>query len=354
MHSEHVQTPLVELVERTHSLQRRRDGDVSEFGELSEELRSFGSGEHSLTGVDDGSLGVGDEGGGALEGDGGGSGSVRARSRDDSSEGREIGSGRVGMGPSSGDGGAEDSSGDILGEIDENGYGSTTRGNLERFINSSRELGDVLDHDVPLGTAPRDTDDISLLESVGSDRGRCDLATEDHHRRSVGEGVLHRGDDIRRSWSTRDENDSGLSGNSSVSFGHVPSALLVAGKDKVEVLRVVDGVEDGENRSSWVPKDLVDFVSEHHFVEDLSSGEADEGGIHVIGGGLAGEGRGAGVVGGRGRRGLERESGCFSTVARRASAVILVSSRRSAVVVAAREACGVVEVRFQERGFPGT
>jgi len=47
----------------------------------------------------------------------------------------------------------------------------------------------------------------------------------------------------------RDETNSRLPRNPRISFGHVPSSLFVTGKDEVEVFRVVDGIEDGENGS---------------------------------------------------------------------------------------------------------
>lgn len=67
MHTQHVQTLVVELVESSQALHRRRDGYVPLLREASEEERSFGSGQHSLTCVDDRSLRLGDQVGGTLE-----------------------------------------------------------------------------------------------------------------------------------------------------------------------------------------------------------------------------------------------------------------------------------------------
>ena len=50
----------------------------------------------------------------------------------------------------------------------------------------------------------------------------------------------------------------------------------MARQDEVEMLRVVDGVEHGQNGPSRVAKDLLDIVSEHHFMEDLAPRETDE------------------------------------------------------------------------------
>ena len=54
------------------------------------------------------------------------------------------------------------------------------------------------------------------------------------------------------------------------------STLFVAGENEVEVGRVVDGIEDRENGTARIAKDVLDVVSEHHLVEDLTTGLADE------------------------------------------------------------------------------
>jgi len=66
----------------------------------------------------------------------------------------------------------------------------------------------------------------------------------------------------------------------------MPCTLLVAREDEVEVGRIVDGVEHGEDRTARVSEHLLDPMAEHHLVEDLASGETDEGVVEgCIGGG---------------------------------------------------------------------
>ena len=68
----------------------------------------------------------------------------------------------------------KDSSGDVFGEIDENGSWSTGGGDLEGFVDSTGEFRDVLDHDVPFGAGARDSDNVGFLEGVGTDGGGGD------------------------------------------------------------------------------------------------------------------------------------------------------------------------------------
>lgn len=307
MHSEHVKTALVEFVERSESLQRRRDGDVAPLTEALKECGSLGRREHALSGVDDRLLGVGDEVRGLLErgvGDGSGVGAGGGGGGVGAVAGGEGPLGELGVEVLGGDGLAKDTGGDVLGEVDEDGSRAARGSDLKRLVDPARELSDVLDHDVPLGATARDADDIGLLERVGSNRARRDLTAEDDEGSSVREGVLHGRDHVRRSGSRGNEDDSRLAGDASVSLGHVSSALLVTGEDKVKVGRVVDGVKNGEDRSSGVAKDLVDLVTEHHLVKDLSAREADEGGVKLFAGRIASERRGGGSGGRRGS--LER------------------------------------------------
>lgn len=183
--------------------------------------------------------------------------------------------------------GSQDGSSNILGQIDENGTGSAGSSNLKGLVDSSGELSNVLDHDVPLGARSGDADNIGLLEGVSADNGGQDLTGEDNHGGTIGKSVLHGGDDVGGTGARGDENDTGLTRGSSVALGHVAGTLLVSREHKVEVLRVVNGVKDGENGSTGVTEDSVDVVSQHHLVEDLSSRHSDEGLVHVSVGSLS-------------------------------------------------------------------
>jgi len=68
----------------------------------------------------------------------------------------------------------EDTGGDVFGEIDENGSWSTRGGDLEGFVDSSREFRDVLDHDVPFGAGAGDSNHVGFLEGIGTDGGGGD------------------------------------------------------------------------------------------------------------------------------------------------------------------------------------
>ena len=41
----------------------------------------------------------------------------------------------------------------------------------------------------------------------------------------------------------------------------MPCSLLMTGEDEVEMLGIVDGVEDRQNSSSWISKDMLYVIS---------------------------------------------------------------------------------------------
>lgn len=51
----------------------------------------------------------------------------------------------------------------------------------------------------------------------------------------------------------------------------------MAREHKFKVGGFINGIEYGEDGTPGVTKDMLDVVSKHHLVEDLSPGEADEG-----------------------------------------------------------------------------
>ena len=42
----------------------------------------------------------------------------------------------------------------------------------------------------------------------------------------------------------------------------MPCSLLMTGEDEVEMLGIVDGVEDRQNSSSWISKDMLYVISD--------------------------------------------------------------------------------------------
>lgn len=228
VHAEHVQGLLVKLVETTETLEGGGNGDGALVGEFLEELGAALGEDHTLAGIDDGLLSNVDELGHTLDGRG-------ELLLGDLHGGAGRGAGERRQGSLGGDGSSQNTSSDILGKINEDRAGSSAGGDLESLVDALGELGHVPDHDIPLGASTGDANDIGLLESVATNGGGDDLTAEDNHGGSVGEGILHGGDDVGGTGAGGDEDDARLARSAGIALSHVAGTLLVAGEDEVEV-----------------------------------------------------------------------------------------------------------------------
>lgn len=228
VHTKHVQGLLLKLIVSTKTLEGSGNGDGALVSKLLQDLGTALGEDDTLTSIDDGLLGDVDEITNALEG------------------GRELllallhGSTRGSAGERrqaslSGNGSSKDTGGDILGEIDEDGSGSSRGGNLESLVDAAGELGNVLHHDVPLCARSRNSNNIGLLEGIAANGSGDNLTSKDNHGGTVRKGILHRSNDVGSTGTGGDEDDTGLSTSAGVTLSHVASTLLVSGQDEVEV-----------------------------------------------------------------------------------------------------------------------
>jgi len=229
VHTEHVEGLGVQLVKATETLEGGGDGNLSLFGKLLQDLRTIRTGEETLTDVEHGLFShvhqTGNAANGLIE---------RFLAHITSSHGsssREGGDSAVHR-----DRVAEDASGDILGQVDEDGTGAAAGSDFEGLLDAARELTNGLDHHVPLGAGTRDTDHVGLLEGVGADSAGGDLTTEDNHGGTVGESILHGSNNVGSAGTGSDKNHTGQSGGTSVALSHVTSTLFMLGENEVEVL----------------------------------------------------------------------------------------------------------------------
>ena len=159
VHAEHVKSLGVKLVISTETLEGSGDRNLGLLGELLQELGTVNVAEDTSTAVDDGLLGHVDEISSASDG------RVELLSAQVLC-GERGSTGVGGESAAHGDGAVEHGTSDILGQVDQDGTGAARGSNLEGLVDSTRQFGDVLNHDVPLCAGSRDANDIGLLESI--------------------------------------------------------------------------------------------------------------------------------------------------------------------------------------------
>ena len=73
------------------------------------------------------------------------------------------------------------------------------------------------------------------------------------------------GDGVGGPGSRGDQNDAGFAAGAGVAVGHVGGALLVAGKDELELGRIQQSVEDGHGGAAGMAEDVFNTLALHGF-----------------------------------------------------------------------------------------
>ena len=116
----------------------------------------------------------------------------------------------------------------VLRDVDEHGAGPAGAGDVEGVLDRLRQLAGIQDEPRMLDDRHRDAGGVGLLEGVGADQVRPDLAGDADERRRVHPRVGDRGHEIGRTGARGRKRYSDLAGSARVALGHVAGALLVA------------------------------------------------------------------------------------------------------------------------------
>ncbi len=165
---------------------------------------------------------------------------------------------------------------DVFREVDEHRSRATGRRDVECLAHDLGDIGGVGDEPVVLCDPEGDTGRVALLEGVGPDCARGNLAADAHQRDRVHIGVGERGHDVGSARPTCDHRHSRPAGCLRVAFGHMPGALLVSNQDVAD-RRVEDGVVYGQDRTSGKAEDNFDPLHFQAFHKRLRSGEFHRG-----------------------------------------------------------------------------
>ena len=249
VHAGHAEAELVAIRERTPGHQGGDDRDLQQFGEF--EQRFGGPGlEHTTADIEHRPLGLGDQGSGFFdEGrvalhDGPVAGQLHRDGIRVVPGHRRLRVGRVD---------------DVFRNIDQHGAGAARGRNVERLVDDPRDVLGVGDEEVVLGHRHRDAGGVALLERVGADCGKRNLAGDAHHRNRIEHGIGERGDDIGCSRAGGDHAHPGFAGGVGVPLGHVAGALLVT-HEHVADRRIEDRVVDRQDRAAGQAEHHVDTL----------------------------------------------------------------------------------------------
>jgi hypothetical protein len=161
----------------------------------------------------------------------------------------------------------------VLGDVHENGTGTTRAGDLERRGDRAGDVLGRLHQDRVLGDRHRDADDVGLLERVRAHQAGEHLTGDRDDRDGVHVGVRDRGDEVRRTGAGGGDGHADLAGGGGVPLGGVPAALLVAHEDVAQLGRCHQGVVDLHDRAAGNAEDVGDAEELEGAHDGLRAGE---------------------------------------------------------------------------------
>ena len=156
----------------------------------------------------------------------------------------------------------------VLGNVDVHRSGTTGSRQVERLAQRRVDVLGARDQVVVLGDRQRDAGNVRLLERVGAEHGRGDLAGDAHDGRRVHHRRGDAGDEIGGAGSRGRDGDANLAGSARVAVRHVRRALLVSHE------HVPDG-ERGErvvgrhDRAARIAEDGLDALADESFPDRL-------------------------------------------------------------------------------------
>ena len=124
----------------------------------------------------------------------------------------------------------------VLRDVHQHRAGAAGGGDVERRRDRAWNIVRLGHHEVVLGNRHGHTADVRLLERVGAQQRRADLAGDRHQRHRVQVGVRDRGDQVGRARAGGGDAHAHVAGGHRVAFRGVSCALLVAHEDVAQFL----------------------------------------------------------------------------------------------------------------------
>ncbi len=156
----------------------------------------------------------------------------------------------------------------VLGDIHENGTGTTGLRDGKRLANRRRHVGGRRHQVVVLGDRQGDAGDVGFLKRVGPDQLAADLSGDADDRRAVHHRRGDAGDHVGGARSRGRDRHADAAARPRVAVGHMRRALLVANQD-VPNRKLQHRVIRGENRPAGIAEHVGHPFTHQAFPENL-------------------------------------------------------------------------------------
>ncbi len=226
-------------------------GEVSEFDEFLEFIVGVGV-DDATASVDEGTFGFPDHLGGAADLAGVAFGVELIAGEMDGIDRLVVGEGLE----------------DVLRDVYEDGAGASGCGDVEGFVEDSREFRDVLDHEVVLGGWTGDAEGVGFLEGVSTDELGGDLTGDGDDGDGIHHGVNEAGDEVHGSGARGGAAYTDLTRSARVALGGESGILFVPDEDVFDGV-VIHGVVEGESDAAGITKDHFYAFAGEAFKQDV-------------------------------------------------------------------------------------
>ena len=119
---------------------------------------------------------------------------------------------------------------------------------------------------------------VDFLEALAVAVGAVEVADEQDHRRRILEGDMDSGAGVGRAGPAGDEGDAGPPGHLAVGVGHVGDPAFLPADDQVDLRRVMERVEHGEEAFAGHGENAVAALDLELVDKDLAAGACRHGG----------------------------------------------------------------------------
>ncbi len=123
-----------------------------------------------------------------------------------------------------------------------------------------------------LAIGREESGEVDLLEALAAAVAARDVADEEDHRGRILEGDMDPAAGVGRAGAAGDEGDAGAAGHLAVGVGHVRDPALLPADDGLDLARVVQRVEHGEEALARHGEDAVAALDAKLVDEDAAAG----------------------------------------------------------------------------------
>ncbi len=129
----------------------------------------------------------------------------------------------------------------------------------------------IVDPRRPFGDRPEEGREVDFLEALAVLVGAVEVADEQDHRGRILEGDMDSGGGVGRAGAAGDEGDARAAGHLAVGIGHVGDSAFLPADGKVDLRRVMERVEHGEEAFARHREDAVAALDFELVDEDASA-----------------------------------------------------------------------------------